>query len=209
MIFDRDNGDMEVWRSISTPEHDVVESSAPDASQLEVYGFPDLIMGDLFQPWAVLHMPQRTSANFRFVYPTLVVAAYDRAYLWDIPSGKLIEEYQPSEVGNNHYFHRIVEISERHVFIAAQFHMRVFSRATRKSVLNFSSTHPREYGLWKYMPGPTISHDPTPDSGSALVRYEIDSTQDPYTLRSGISRFTNDEFVAGMSPSLCWASLLS
>ena len=133
MIFDRDNGDKEVWRS-STPEHDVDESSAPDASQLEVYGSPNLMMGGLFQPWAVLHMPERTSANFRFVYPTLVVAAYDHAYLWDIPSGKLIhtiEDYQliASEDGDNHYLHGImcVEISERRVFIAAQFYMRVLS----------------------------------------------------------------------------------
>jgi hypothetical protein len=62
-------------------------------------------------------MPELTSA-FRCVYPTIIVAAYDRAYLWDIPSGKLIqiiEKYRfiVSEDGNNHYLY--VEISERHV----------------------------------------------------------------------------------------------
>ena len=89
MIFDRHNGDKEVWRRRSSgiPEHDVDVSSAPDELQREAN---DLQTDGYFRPWAVLHMPELTSA-FRFVYPTLIVAAYDRAYLWDIPSGKLIQ----------------------------------------------------------------------------------------------------------------------
>ena len=203
MIFDRQNGDKEVWRCSSViPEHGVDESSAPDASQREVYDLQSFGMDGFFQPWAVLHMPELTSA-YRFVYPTLVVAAYDRAYLWDIPSGKLIQtiedcQFIASEDGNNHMLLGIVyvEISERHVFIAGQFFLRVFSRATGKSVLNFSSAVPGGYGLWKYTP--TISLDQTP--GSALVRYEIESTQEPYKLRSEKS-VLNDIFVAGTSPS--------
>ena len=206
MIFDRYNGDKEVWRrSSGIPEHGVDESSAPDASQREAYDLvsPDSETDGYFQPWAVLHMPERTSA-FRFVYPTLVVAAYDRAYLWDIPSGKLIQtieecQFIASEDGNNHYLLGImyVEISERHVFIAGQFHLRVFSRATGKSVLNFSSTVPGGYGLWKYTP--TISHDRTP--GSALIGCKMESTQEPYKLRSE-KDVLNEIFVAGTSPSL-------
>ena len=207
MIFDRHNGDKEVWRrSSGIPEHDVDESSAPDASQREVYGLQTSETDSYFQPWAVLHMPELTSA-FRFVYPTLIVAAYDHAYLWDIPSGKLIQtieecQFIASEDGNNHYLHGImyVEISERHVFIAGQFYLRVFSRATGKSVLNFSSSVPGGYGLWKYKP--TISHDQTP--GSALVRYEIESTQEPYKLRSEKS-VLDEIFVAGTSPLLGFA----
>lgn len=202
MIFDRHNGDKEVWKCSSViSEHVVDESSAPDAIQLEVSGLQTYGKDGFFQPWAVLHMPELTSA-YRFVYPTLLVAAYDRAYLWDVPSGKLIQtiedcQFIGSEDGNNHMLLGImyVEISERHVFIAGQFHLRVFSRATGKSVLNFSSSAPGGYGLWKYTP--TIAHDQTP--GSALVRYEIESTQEPYELRSEKS-VINETFVAGTSP---------
>ena len=214
MIFDRNDGNKEVWRRVVSgmPEHDVDESSAPDANQLEVYDLQSYRTDwrtdwdGYFKPWAVLHMPEATSA-YRFVYPTLIVAAYDRAYLWDVPSGKLIQTIEECQFialddGSNHSLLRImyVEISERHVFIAGQFYLRVFSRATGKSVLNYSSSVPGGYGLWKYMP--TISHDPTP--GSALVRYEIESTQEPYKFRSEKS-VLNLKFVAGTSPSLGFA----
>lgn len=211
MIFDRHDGDKEVWRCSSViPEHEIEESSAPDANQREVYGLQTSGTDGYFQPWAVLHMPELTSA-YRFVYPTLIVAAYDRAYLWDIPSGKLIQtieecQFIASEDGNNHYLLGImyVEISERHVFIAGQFYLRVFSRATGKSVLNFSSSVPGGYGLWKYTP--TTLHDKTP--GSSLVSYEIESTQEPYSLRNEKS-VLNEIFVAGTSPSSGFAFIIS
>ena len=205
MIFDRYNGDKEVWRCVSgIPKHDVDESSAPDARQREVCRLQSSGTDGYFRPWAVLHMPEPTPA-FRFVYPTLVVAAYDRAFLWDIPSCKLIQtiENYRQENGSNYYLlvvheTRYVEISERHVFIASRCYLRVFSRATGKSILNLSQ--PRGHGLWKYTP--TISYDRTP--GSALVRYKIESTQEPYKFRSEKDVLYH-EFIAGMSPSLGFA----
>ena len=151
MIFDRHNGDKEVWKQ-PFRDFDVDESSAPDENQREVYDLMSSATAGFFQPWAVLH--EQTNA-FRFVYPTLIAAGYDWAYLWDIPTGRhiqTIEECQfiSSEDGNNHYLLGImyVEISERHVFFVGQFYIRVFSRATGKSVLNFSSYVPGEYGRW-------------------------------------------------------------
>ena len=207
MIFDRDNGDKEVWRRLSgVSEHDVDESSAPDASQREVYGLLSSGTDGYFQPWALLHMPEPTFA-FRFVYPTLIVAAFDRAYLWDIPSGKLIQiigecQLIASEDSDNHYLQEIiyVEISERHVFILGQFYLRVFSRATGKSVLDFSSSQPGGYGLWKYTP--TTPHYPTRES--ALIRYETESIREPYQLRNE-KAVINRKFIAGTLPSLGFA----
>jgi hypothetical protein len=206
MIFDRRDGDKEVWRcSSGIPEHDVDESSAPDANQREVYDLLSSGTDGYFQPWAVLHMPERTIA-YRFVYPTLIAAGYDRAYLWDIPSGKLIQTIEEcrfiaSEDGgdDNDLLDIItyVEISERHVFMAGQSWLRVFSRATGKSVLDYAASVPEGYGLWKYTP--TISHDQT--SGSALVRYEIESTQKPYKIRNE-RMVLNGLFIAGTSSSL-------
>ena len=209
MIFNRENGDKEVWRRVSgIPDHDVDESSAPDISQRELHRLQsyETDLDRNFRPWALLHMPEPTSA-FRFVYPTLIVAAYDRAYLWDIPSGRLIQtiegcQFIASEDGNNQSLSRImyVEISERHVFIAGQFYLRVFSRATGKSVLDFSSSQPGGYGLWKYTP--TTPHDPTRES--ALVRYETELTREPYQSRSE-KAVINQKFIAGALPSLGFA----
>lgn len=203
MIFNRQSGDKEVWRcSADISEHVVDESSTPDVTQLEVYeNLQSSTMDRLFRPWAVLHMPEPTSA-FRFVYPTLIVAAYDRAYLWDVPSGKLIQTIQgcqfiSSEDGDNDHLHRIVyvEISERHVFLVGQFYLRIFSRATGKSILDLSSSE-RWYGFWMYVPA--ISHGRI--SGSALERYEMVSTPKPYRLSENM--FLSDQFVSGASPSL-------
>jgi hypothetical protein len=138
-------------------------------------------------------MSEHTSA-FRFVYPTLIVAARDRAYLWDIPSGKLIQTLQEFQlVTHDEAVGRIkyVEISERHIFIVGQSHLRVFSRATGKSVLDLSASKWR-YGFWKYMPH--FPHDRTP--GSALVRYEMESTQESY---GSANRAVYDRFIAGTS----------
>ena len=204
MIFDRNNGDKEVWRRLSdSPEHVVEESSAPDAMQREVYDQTckslSFAVDDYFRPWAVLHMPERTSA-FRFVYPTLIVAASDRAYLWDIPSGKLIQtlqgiQYVAPEDLYNESLGRVtyVEISERHVFISGQFRLRVFSRATGKSVLDLMSVEGS--GFWTYVP--VVSHDRTP--GSALERYEMTATKQPYGSADGLEY---RKFVAGTLISL-------
>ena len=204
MIFDRQNGDKEVWKHTSViPEREVDESSAPDERQREVHEIQSSVTGgyNVFEPWAVLHMPEKTRA-FRFVYPTLIVAAHDNAYLWDIPSGKLIQtikECQSMLLGDGSYLHLhgivYVEISERHVFIVGHLYVRVFSRATGKSVLNFSSYVHGGYGRWKYTP--TISHQPIP--GSALVRYETESKEEPYRLRRAKTFIDDERFIAGMS----------
>ncbi|KAF8799147.1 hypothetical protein BYT27DRAFT_7176632 [Phlegmacium glaucopus] len=187
MIFDRENWDIEVWRRLSDISEDVVVGpSAPDAIQREMYDKMHEshapAMDGHFKPWAVLHMSEPTSA-FRFVYPTLIVAAYDRVYLWDIPSGNIIQEieglqYLGSENGHNTYLGTIecVEISERHVFLIAELDLRVFSRATGKSVFDIPSAKQR-FGFWKYVPESFMQYR-TP--GSALMSYDMVEIQEPY-----------------------------
>ncbi|KAF8797521.1 hypothetical protein BYT27DRAFT_7344147 [Phlegmacium glaucopus] len=202
MIFDRNNGDKEVWRRLSDiSEHVVVESSAPDAIQREMYNEmyksrPPVMHGH-FQPWAVLHMSEPTSA-YRCVYPTLIVAGYARVFLWDVPSGKLIQTIQGIQYlgSENGHLGRIkyVEISERHVFLISQFHLRVFSRATGKSVLDISSSKQR-YGFWKYER--KSMHCPTP--GSTLMRFGMAATQEPYVHENPSS----DEIFVSVHVSAC------
>ena len=43
-----------------------------------------------FKPYALLHCPEEMRA-YRFVYLTLLTAAQDKAYLWDIPSARVVE----------------------------------------------------------------------------------------------------------------------
>ncbi|KAF9523802.1 hypothetical protein CPB83DRAFT_821046 [Crepidotus variabilis] len=43
-----------------------------------------------FEPYALLRDKEITRAS-RFCYPTLLTAAKDQAYLWDIPTGKVVE----------------------------------------------------------------------------------------------------------------------
>lgn len=204
MIFNRNNGDKEVWRRLSDITEHTVNQPVPDVFQHNVYSlvcesYPSANQGH-FRPWAVLHMSELTSA-FRFVYPILVVAAHDRAFLWDIPSATLIQTLNDCQSvtsgGFNESLGRIkyVEISERHVFLVGLCFLRVFSRATGKSIFDLISSG--QCGLWKYVP--VSSHRRT--HRSALVRYEMVSTQIPYRLRSE-DNFRYDTFVSGTSPSL-------
>ena len=103
-----------------------------------------------------------------------------------------------SEGGNNEVLGRMkdVEISERHVFLVGQSRLRVFSRVTGKRVWDLSSSQ-HGYGSWKY--APKRSHDRTP--GSALVRYEMVTTKEPYRLRSQ-NILLIDRFVSSTSRSL-------
>jgi len=118
IIFDRIGGDKEVWRlmdmkepkppnfnRISTPDATQMQefqaalnkasSFAPDSDQssesssLPLHAPTSSTRGH-FEPYALLHMPDITTA-YRFVYPTLLVGAFERIYLWDVPMAKVVE----------------------------------------------------------------------------------------------------------------------
>jgi hypothetical protein len=147
-----------------------------------------------FKPWALLEMPELTSA-FRFVYPTLLVAAWDQAYLWDIPSGELIQTIteiqgtadEPGTLGRINY----VELSSRHVFICGTYLIRIFSRASGKRVLDIPSNQ-FSYANWQYNILPSTPPQIMP--GSVLVRHQTQS----YFSPAEDGRLIN-EFAAGTS----------
>jgi hypothetical protein len=113
LIFDRTNGEREVWRLDDSQERDPIlavpcaeippdfdPDSKPDATMYEDSRMALLIPRLLeavghrymarFKPYALLHCPEETRA-YRFVYPTLLTAARDKAYLWDVPSARVVE----------------------------------------------------------------------------------------------------------------------
>jgi hypothetical protein len=79
-------------------------------------------------------MPENSRA-FRFVFPTLLVASHTNAYLWDVPSGRLIQtipEIQgKTELGSIRY----VELSAKYVVICGKKQLRIFSRSNQGKLL--------------------------------------------------------------------------
>ncbi|KAF8966653.1 hypothetical protein BDZ97DRAFT_1917462 [Flammula alnicola] len=125
IIFDRDDGNKEVWRrmaDIPVPPHTTSDGAAADAepqidpnpnstqlfprrtptpSLLLLFCFypPRRTLNSKarFTPHAVLHMPEATSA-FRFVYPHLLVVSLERAFVWDVRTGKVVETVEGIQV---------------------------------------------------------------------------------------------------------------
>jgi len=148
-----------------------------------------------FKPWAFLWMPEFTSA-FRFIYPTLLVAAWDRAYLWDIPTCQLVQTITEIQcpgpgsptLGNINY----VELSERHVFICGTSTIRIFSRGSGEHVLDIPSIQTSYANRhYKILPDNHLHAMP----GSILLPHE---TRSYFTPAMPEHRLI-DEFVAGAS----------
>ncbi|KAJ3815188.1 hypothetical protein F5876DRAFT_31173 [Lentinula aff. lateritia] len=200
LIFDRLGGNKEVWHLASGfpsthPESNTLPdqiSASEESYQKHAATYPK----GHFKPWAILRMPRLTSA-FRFVYPTLLVGAWDHAFLWDIPSRELVQtitSIQEAEdpnsafavvvanapsfdapaprlgpLGNLNY----VDVDEKHIFICGVTALRVFSRATGKCVLDVSSAR-REFGSRKF----SITYESeTPTEGAALVNHFTNGEQ--------------------------------
>ncbi|KAF8875089.1 hypothetical protein CPB84DRAFT_1796902 [Gymnopilus junonius] len=144
LIFDRDDGNKEVWKrtadipapssntsmntSLDTDdstdsEPEVDRLSLPDERQRHVTTYISHLTSfsspptstststsssssspdeppnarARFTPHAILHMPEPTRA-FRFVYPHLLVASLERAFIWDVRIGKIVETVEGIQV---------------------------------------------------------------------------------------------------------------
>ena len=94
-----------------------------------------------FKPWAVLTTPEITTA-FRFVYPTLLCASWEKAFLWNVVTCELTqiisdiqEERDEQDLGRVNY----VELSQQHVFICGTNQFRIFDRSSGSLVYHISS----------------------------------------------------------------------
>ncbi|EIN05496.1 hypothetical protein PUNSTDRAFT_145915 [Punctularia strigosozonata HHB-11173 SS5] len=152
LVFNVPSGHKDVWRRSNDFPNDLSlreNTARPAFDQEEVaqeaaHTYRNVCPGGYFQPWCRLLMPEDARA-FRFVYPTLLVASHTRAYLWDIPSGRLIQTIEGIQelnegtlLGAIHY----VELSERHVYICGRSQLRVFSRAENGKLLLAVSSAP-------------------------------------------------------------------
>lgn len=94
VIFDRGDGHKEVWRRTEIREPSRLVTSFPDRRQLQMSSkleaMPSLSPRAQFSPYALIIKPEYIRA-YRFVYPNLLVASLERAYIWDVRTGQLVQ----------------------------------------------------------------------------------------------------------------------
>ncbi|KAG5637600.1 hypothetical protein H0H81_003991 [Sphagnurus paluster] len=211
VIFDYIDGSKEVWRRVDDfrdEEPPVIRESLPTQRQWRVsataerkYATASTKRGH-FRPWASLHPPQITRA-FRFSYPILGAAAWDAVYLWDVRTGVLVQTIETIQLGpaDDEDDHNLVflgdinyiEVSEKYVFLCGIHSLRVFSRETGKSVLDFSASRiPIAASHFSISPDrPVVEVE-----GASLVLQNLNRavlpSEHPYIIV--------DEFIAGQLP---------
>ena len=150
LIFDRIDGFMEVWRLASdfAVEDEGASYSPPDEGQRRVAKFAAAAHRQYaprghFRPWAKLSFPEPMNVC-RFVYPTLLCANNEHAFLYDVRTGALvqtidlnIEEWleEDEEVGQICY----VDVNEQHAFVCRVRSLHVFARDGGAEVLRIPS----------------------------------------------------------------------
>jgi len=196
IIFDRFTSEKEIWR-LSSIDFSPDSSSLPDTIQTQIS--PDGSQPGLFKSHALLQTPEPTRA-YRFVHPTLLVAAFERVYLWDVPSARLvqiIENIQPlNEDGNNTSLGMLnyVELSARHAFLCGGNALRVFDRGTGRALLTLLSNK-LVYGRWGY----TLKSEPRNEIGTGSVLVELETETRRCESVRGETQYL-DEFIAGTYP---------
>ncbi|KAJ6586581.1 hypothetical protein B0H10DRAFT_1832613 [Mycena sp. CBHHK59/15] len=157
LIFDREGfaGEKEVWRLADDVDAnlDSPTFATPDEKQQNISSWAEGFHGSTsrghFWPWAVLQPPVLTRA-FRFVYPTLIAATLISLFVWDIPSGELVQVIRYTQIsedgpgsieylGDTNY----VEVSAQadgHAFICGSNTLRAFSWTSDRCVLDVPSS---------------------------------------------------------------------
>ena len=143
MIFNRPENFKEVWRracdcyGVTIPTESLPDELQRNASADATKQHPSDTLHGHFLPWALIEMPAFTRA-FRFVYPTLVAAAEDQAFLWDIPTSRntiTIHDIQMPVDGAILGRINYVELSERFVIICGSQQLRIFSKNPQGALL--------------------------------------------------------------------------
>ncbi|KAF8547134.1 hypothetical protein OG21DRAFT_1527362 [Imleria badia] len=137
IVFNRHDNCKEVWRHTDDVDGDQhPETSPPDKKMLDActhaaakYHSAESRRGR-FKAWALLSMPENARA-FRFSYPTLLAAATNNAYLWDVPRSQLVLIVRDIQrlhhnllLGTINY----VEVNDLYVFICGGRVLRIFGR---------------------------------------------------------------------------------
>jgi hypothetical protein len=116
-----------------------------------------------FRPWSLLHVPEFTRA-FRFSYPTLLSAGVNHAYLWDVPTSRLIETIsniqapnKDGTLGSLSY----VEVNDQYAFFCGSNQLRIFARDGGALVYHLCTKN-LQFTTWDVLP--SNGDDPCPSS---------------------------------------------
>jgi len=137
IVFNRHDNCKEVWRrTVDAEGVQRSETSLPDKKMLEAstqaaatFHSAESRRG-FFTAWALLRMPENTRA-FRFSYPTLLAAATDNAYIWDVPRSQLVSVIR--NIQRQHHNLPLaainyVEVNDLYAFICGGRGLRIFAR---------------------------------------------------------------------------------
>jgi hypothetical protein len=136
IIVNRHDNGTEVWRlARDFQDCDIPDDFKPDDSMITAsyeaaQRNPSSTGHGHFRPWALLQMPDVTHA-FRFSYPTLLSAGSDSAYLWDVPTSRLVETISDIQVPNQDGALgslTYVDVNDKYVVVCGLIQLRVFAR---------------------------------------------------------------------------------
>ncbi|KAG2364836.1 hypothetical protein BDR07DRAFT_1482157 [Suillus spraguei] len=169
IIFNRHDNSKEVWRcACDFQDSEIPEDFKPDetmitASRDAAQRYASPTNRGHFRPWALLFTPESTRA-FRFSYPTLLSAAANQAYLWDVPTSCLIETIsnlqapnQDGALGPLNY----VEVNDQYAFFCGSNQLRIFARGGGALVYHLCV---RDLQLVNWDVLPDSSDEPCPSS---------------------------------------------
>lgn len=103
-----------------------------------------------FRPWALIHVPD-FGAAFRFVYPDLLVASQNQAFIWNIPTAKLyatVHNTQMLAEGDTLGHIKYVEVSDCYVIICGSQQLRIFSKDVQGTLLYSIPASGAAYAHW-------------------------------------------------------------
>ncbi|OJA19664.1 hypothetical protein AZE42_02828, partial [Rhizopogon vesiculosus] len=136
IVFNRHNNSKEVWRLARRFQHsDIPDNSRPNGSMITASHeaarrYPSSTGRGHFRPWALIQMPEHTS-NFRLSYPTLILASKNNAYVWDVPTSRLVETISNIQGGDQHGSLgclNYVDVNDKYAFVCGSLQLRIFRR---------------------------------------------------------------------------------
>lgn len=195
LIFDRLGHAKEVWRlACDSEDGEIALHAPPDDRQIkyceQAYSRHPAAVNDRghFRPWALITYPERTLA-FRFVYPTLLTAGAHNVYLHDVRTGETIRVLENALDDSSLAWNMItyLELSARHVFVATEDWLRVFSRADGSHLLTLRRSDQDSYHHITVAPGQDPGFESL-SSNAVLV---------PQVLSTRRGTEVGNDFVAG------------
>lgn len=193
LVFDRLGHAKEIWRLVcDAGEGETASHAPPDDKQTKYheqsYARHPVTVDNRghFRPWALISYPEKTLA-FRFVYPTLLTSGEHHIYLHDVRTGEQIRVLENAVLDSSPAWNMVtyLELSERHVFIATEDWVRVFSRADGSQLLTLRKSAQDSY------------HHITVEPKTFLSRLSSDAVLVPQVLKHGRDNEVGNEFVAG------------